>query len=64
MNDRLSADDLNPQPARNLFRAVLPGNLTYPYDVSWDGKRFLVLERSGQQDNRIEVLTNWRARMK
>jgi serine/threonine protein kinase len=59
-----SADDLNAQPAKELFRAVLPGNLTYPYDVSSDGKRFLILERSGQQDIRLEVMTNWRSRMK
>jgi eukaryotic-like serine/threonine-protein kinase len=59
-----SANDLNPQPAKELFLAVLPGNLTYPYDVSSDGKRFLILERSGQQDSRLEVMPNWRARMK
>jgi Tol biopolymer transport system component len=40
-----SADDLNPQPPKELFRAVLPGNLTYPYDVAADGKRFLVRVR-------------------
>ena len=59
-----SADDLHPQPPKELFNAVLPGNLTYPYDVAADGKRFLVLERTGEPDTRLEVITNWRSQMK
>ena len=60
----LSADGLKTQEPKELFRAILPNNLTYPYDVSADGKRFLILERIGRQNLQLEVMTNWRARMK
>jgi Tol biopolymer transport system component len=58
-----STDDLRPQASQDLFRAVFPGNLTYPYDVSDNGRRFLVVEAQDQQDVRLEVMTNWRSRM-
>jgi serine/threonine protein kinase len=59
-----SADDLGPQPPIDLFRVVVPGNLTHTYDVSGNGKRFLVLESAGRQDTPLEVFTNWRSRTK
>jgi serine/threonine protein kinase len=59
-----SADDLAPGPPKELFRTALPETLTYPYDVSGNGERFLVLERIGQQSPQLDVLTNWRSRMK
>ena len=59
-----SADDLRPEAPKELFRAVFPGNLTYPYEVSGDGKRFLIPEPTSQQDPYLEVMTNWRSRLK
>ena len=59
-----TADDLSPEAPKELFRAVLFGNLTYSYDVAADGGRFLIVERTGPQESRLEVMTNWRARMK
>jgi Tol biopolymer transport system component/predicted Ser/Thr protein kinase len=59
-----AADDLRPDAPKELFRAVFFGNLTYTYDVAEDGNRFLIVERTGEQDMRLDVMTNWRARMK
>ena len=59
-----SADDLRPGALKELFQVVLPGNLTYPYDVSGDGQRFLIPEPTSQQDTYLEVMTNWRSRLK
>jgi hypothetical protein len=59
-----STDDLRPGTSMELFQVVLPGNLTHPYDVSGDGKRFLIPESTGQQDTNLEVMTNWRSRWK
>ena len=57
-----AADDLRPGAAKELFPAVFFGNLTYTYDVAADGNRFLIVERTGEQDMRLDVMTNWRAR--
>jgi Tol biopolymer transport system component/tRNA A-37 threonylcarbamoyl transferase component Bud32 len=59
-----SADDLRPGAPKELFQVVLPGNLTYPYDVSGDGQRFLIPEPTSQQDTYLEVMTNWRSKLK
>jgi Tol biopolymer transport system component/predicted Ser/Thr protein kinase len=55
-----SGDKLVPATARELFRSSFEGNLTYPYDVTRDGKRFLALERQSSA-GRFDVMTNWRA---
>ena len=58
-----AADDLRPEAPKELFRAVFFGNLTYTYDVAADGSRFLIVERTGEEDMRLDVMTNWRARL-
>jgi Tol biopolymer transport system component len=57
-------DLLSPAGEEDLFPGFFPPEVTYPYDVSHDGKRFLILEPVGQQDLPLQVVTHWQSRMK
>ena len=55
-----SGDTLVPAAPKELFRSSFESDLTYPYDVTRDGKRFLALERPSSA-GRFDVMTDWRA---
>jgi Tol biopolymer transport system component/predicted Ser/Thr protein kinase len=55
---------LVPGTEEELFHGFFPIEVTYPYDVTRDGKRFLVLDPVGQQDLPLQVVTHWQLRMK
>jgi len=60
---RESANSIAFGAARELFASAMYGNSAgASYDVSPDGKTFLMLlpEEGGQSDNELTVLINWR----
>jgi hypothetical protein len=58
-----SGEDLVPATTKELFRTSIVDDLTDTYDVTRDGKRFLILERQTGATS-LEVVTNWRASIK
>jgi Tol biopolymer transport system component len=50
------------RPAQSLFRAAVP-NAFDPYDVTADGKKF-VINTIGEQDNPLTLVVNWAADLK
>ena len=54
------SDPINPAAPRKLFETRFAVNpVEDQYDVTADGKRFLVILPEGQQATRLTVLTNW-----
>jgi Tol biopolymer transport system component/predicted Ser/Thr protein kinase len=59
-----SATSVETDTPRELFPVSTPGPLGYPYDVTADGQRFLVLEAVGATQGTaapLTVVTNWQA---
>jgi hypothetical protein len=61
---RTSATSIETDTPRELFPVSAPGPLGYPYDVTADGQRFLVLDAAGTAQGSaapLTVVTNWQA---
>jgi Tol biopolymer transport system component len=64
----ISGQQVQAETPRELFHTSVPadsGDNPFPYDVTEDGKRFLMLETAGTQSSiPLTVVVNWQASMK
>jgi hypothetical protein len=63
---RPSATSVEADKPRELFPVSFPANGAFPYDVTSDGQRFLVLEApaGAQASPPLVVVLNWQAGLK
>jgi eukaryotic-like serine/threonine-protein kinase len=63
---RSSATSVEADTPRELFPVSLPANVGFPYDVTSDGQRFLVLEATGGAlgSAPLNIVLNWQAGLK
>lgn len=64
---RTAAQGVEAETLRELFPASVPadpGYGGYPYDVTADGKRFLIEETTTSQSAPLTVLVNWQAKLR
>jgi len=64
---RTAAQGVEVETLRELFPASVPadpGYGGYPYDVTADGKRFLIEETTTSQSAPLTVVVNWQAKLR